>query len=127
MVNRRLLLIIGFIPLCLCLLAAGAVVVLYQFSSEPPGEGLQAQRGYDACEPVIAALEQYYADHEDYRAALDELSPAYLEEIPQEANGFPIEYERTAESYTLEFSYLGPGMNRCTYTPEAGWDCYAVN
>jgi len=79
-VNRRLLLIIGFIPLCLCLLAAGAVVVLYQFSSEPPGEGVQAQRGYDACEPVIAALEQYYADHEDYPAALDELSPAYLEE-----------------------------------------------
>lgn len=124
MVNRRLLVIIGFIPLCLCLLAAGAVFVLYQFSGEPPGEGVQARRGYEACEPVIAALEQYHDDHGGYPETLDALSPAYLEEIPQEANGFPIEYERTAGSYTLEFSYLGPGMNHCTYTPEAGWDCY---
>jgi hypothetical protein len=32
-------------------------------------------------------------------------------------NGYLITYRAAAGSYTLEFSYTGPGMNYCVYTP----------
>jgi hypothetical protein len=96
----------------------------YQTANEPPGVGVKAERGYRACEPVIAALTRYYEDHGSYPEKLEALLPDYLGEAPLTVNDMPILYRLTEQSYTLEFSFVGPGMNHCSYTPEAKWDCY---
>jgi hypothetical protein len=91
---------------------------------QPPGEGPKAEAGYAACEPVIQALAAYHADHHVYPESLAALSPDYLETVPDEVNELAIVYQQEEEAYSLRFSYTGPGMNHCTYTPDAGWDCY---
>jgi hypothetical protein len=96
----------------------------YQTANEPPGVGVKADRGYRACKPVISALSRYYDDHGGYPESLEALVPAYLAEVPLNVNEMPVLYGLTEQSYTLEFSYVGPGMNHCSYTPEAEWDCY---
>jgi hypothetical protein len=37
--------------------------------------------------------------------------------------GYPLTYRRVSDSYELSFSYVGPGMNTCTYSPAVGWKC----
>ncbi len=91
---------------------------------EKPGEGDKAERGYQVCQPIIDALASYHADTGAYPENLDALKPDYLTEIPQEVNGIPIRYKKTSSSYWLRFSYEGPGMNDCEYTPETGWVCH---
>ncbi len=125
--NRRLLLFIALgIVACVALLAALGVggLLLFRQANEPPGEGAKAERGYAASAPVIAALEAYHAQHSEYPAALTDLVPDFLPAAPGPVNDYPLEYRLTDTSYSLEFSYTGPGMNHCAYTPEAGWDCY---
>lgn len=89
----------------------------------PPGEGSKAERGYAAAAPVIEALEAYHTAQQTYPATLDELAPDYLAAIPQPEAMPPLTYELTEQSYQLAFEYVGPGMNRCVYTPEEEWDC----
>ncbi len=91
---------------------------------DPPGEGPKAEAGYAACEPVIQALAAYQAEKGVYPQDLAALSPEYLTALPEEVNDMAIVYTPEAGSYALRFSYTGPGMNHCTYTPEEGWDCY---
>lgn len=88
---------------------------------ERPGEGAQAA----ACTPVIGALGQFEAQNGRYPAALADLVPAYLNEVPGDVNGYPLDYRATGvgEAYELVFSYSGPGMNRCRYRPDTGWAC----
>ena len=31
--------------------------------------------------------------------------------------------ENFKTSYSLRFTYTGPGVNNCTYTPEKKWNC----
>jgi hypothetical protein len=90
----------------------------------PPGEGEKAEAGFRVCQPVIEALAAYEADLGIYPDSLDALSPDYLEDIPETVNDLPINYQQEGASYTLSFSYEGPGMNRCSYTPEENWDCF---
>lgn len=101
--------------LCLGFMLAGC---------EKPGEGERAERGYQVCQPIIDALTSYHADSGAYPENLNALMPDYLTDIPQEVNGYPIEYTKTTTSYRLRFSYERPGMNHCDYTPETGWACY---
>jgi hypothetical protein len=89
----------------------------------PPGEGAAAERGYAAAAPVIAALEVYHAERQAYPKTLEELVPGYLPAIPQPAEMPPLRYESTGPSYELMFEYVGPGMNRCRYSPESEWQC----
>ena len=89
-----------------------------------PGEGEKAEAGYATCAPVLEALENFHADAGSYPAALEELVPRYLTELPGEVNGYPLEYRRAQESFSLEFRYEGPGMNVCAFTPEAQWRCH---
>ena len=42
---------------------------------------------------------------------------------PGAVNGYPLEYRAQAGSYRLYFSYSGPGMHHCRYTPETKWHC----
>ena len=126
MKSRRIWLPAGLAVAALaCLLACGlgAFWAYRALIGEPPGQGLRAQRGYQATAPIIAALEKYHQAHGQYPATLDALMPDDLAAVPASVNGFPITYRAAAGSYTLEFSYTGPGMNHCTYTPAALWKC----
>lgn len=107
---------------------AGLIVAVFCACSpfatdEPPGVGEKAEKGYAACAPVIAALENYKESNGAYPNSLAELVPDYISAVPTEVNDIPITYEKVDESYTLSFGYTGPGMNRCTYSPEENWHC----
>lgn len=93
---------------------------------EKPGEGKRAEAGFAACEPLIAALEEYHDDYGAYPEALADLEPDYLADVPEEVNGYPIEYDRQPEAgtYALTTRYERPGMNICIYTSEGGWNCH---
>jgi hypothetical protein len=91
---------------------------------EPPGEGKKAEEGYQLGATIIEALEAYHADLGEYPESLDALVPDYLDAVPSGTQIQEFRYMRTDASYLLSFSYTGPGMNNCDYTPEAGeWDC----
>lgn len=99
--------------------AAGACVNFF----EKPGEGEKAQQGYQACAPLIAALEQYRQQKNEYPNTLTQLVPAWLPALDPAVDTLGIRYARAGASYSLQFSYTGPGMNRCSYTPETNWSC----
>ena len=109
---------------CLVACGLGGLWAYQTFVGEPPGQGARAQRGYQAAAPIIAALERYHQAHGQYPATLDALVPAELPAVPAEVNSYPITYHAADDGYTLEFSYTGPGMNHCTYTPATQWKCY---
>jgi hypothetical protein len=90
---------------------------------EAPGVGAKAEQGYQACAPLIEALAQYHLQKNEYPAALAELVPAVLAALPPEVKSMEITYAREGASYTLKFSYTGPGINHCSYTPADGWKC----
>jgi hypothetical protein len=94
-------------------------------TEEPPGTGIKANQGYAACNYIIAVLEDYKSAKGTYPASLEDLVPGYASSIPTEVNGQPIVYSKSDEDYTLSFSYIGPGMNYCTYSTEDGrkWRC----
>ena len=92
-------------------------------TDEPPGVGERADKGYAASEPVIAALEQYRADHGAYPEKLMELVPDYLTEVWTAGDELDYSYSSTGDDYSFSFHYLGPGMNTCTYKPGQEWDC----
>lgn len=92
-------------------------------TDEPPGQGEKAERGYQACAPVIEALERYEQANGAYPDDLAELVPDYLPAVPQEVNDEPIVYEKTDDGYTLSFTYTGPGLNICIHSPAGGWRC----
>lgn len=79
--------------------------------------------------PVVAALEAYRQHTTEYPEDLSVLVPQFLDAAalrlpPDEQESYPLEYARTKASYELSFRYVGPGMNRCTYTPDAAsWRC----
>ena len=94
-------------------------------TDEPPGVGEKAERGYAACKPIIDALEIYKEANGGYPTELEELVPRNITAVPNKVNGEDIWYEKTEAGYRLNFTYIGPGMNICTYSPEAGreWKC----
>lgn len=92
-------------------------------TEEPPGAGETAERGYALSAPVIAALSQFHDDKGFYPDALTELVPDYIATVPTKNDELDFSYTKTETSYKFSFHYIGPGMNTCTYTPEAQWDC----
>ena len=94
-------------------------------NDEPPGVGEKAERGYAACTPIIEALNTYKKAHGSYPTDLEELVPDTIASVPGEFKDGEIWYEKTEAGYILNFTYFGPGMNICKYSPEAGeeWKC----
>ena len=94
-----------------------------------PGKGEKAEAGYSRARPVIAALQKYHDRRNEYPAGLRDLVPDDLAEsawkTPEgKSVGEFFEYRKSGASYRLLFSYTGPGMNKCAYTPEAAkWSC----
>lgn len=113
------------IPCILLLLSILLLSACAGQTEEPPGIGEKAERGYAACNFIIEVLEYYKRDTGTYPASLVELVPDYSPSIPTEVNGQPIMYHKTDEGYSLSFSYIGPGMNSCTYSTDDGrqWRC----
>ena len=109
---------------CLAVCSVGAFALYRASAGDPPGQGARAEAGYAAAAPVIAALDKYHQAHGSYPATLAALAPDELSALPGEVNGYPLGYQAKAGSYSLDFSYAGPGMNHCTYTPETQWKCY---
>ena len=87
-----------------------------------PGEGAAAEQGYRRSEPIVAALDRYRRDHGTYPNALTELNVP-PDQLRPPVDAHPWEYHRVGNSYVLTFQYAGPGMNRCKYSPETGWNC----
>ena len=109
---------------CAAVCAVGAFAAYRAVAGDAPGQGPRAEAGYAAARPVIAALEAYHQAHGSYPATLAKLVPEQLSALPGEVNGYPLGYQASGASYVLDFSYTGPGMNHCTYTPETNWKCY---
>ncbi len=122
---RRVLKVFGIL-IGLAIITALALVgfmLLSNLNAPPPGVGPKADQGYQACAPIIAALEQHHAQVGTYPATLAALVPTYLPKFEYTVGEVSIDYRPIEPSYQLIFHYTGPGMNTCTYTPETGWKC----
>lgn len=86
---------------------------------EDPGVGATAEEYYAKAEPIIAALEKYRSRQGAYPANLGELVPEFLPYVEWNKQ----DYAAVDQSYRLFFSYEGPGINSCIYSPEEGWRC----
>lgn len=122
--RRRLPLLLAFGLLAAIAVCAGVGYAVWAtLIGPPPGVGPKAEEGYQACAPIIDALARYQAQHAAYPETLDALVPAFLAAVPAADGRVEFAYRLAGTSYELEFRYVGPGMNICTYTPETGWDC----
>ena len=117
---------IHFLLLTCSLLLSSVLCIPHTTLGGDPGEGEGAKRGYDACAPIIEALDEYYSLHGEYPESLSDLVPAHIDQFPLEVNGDPIIYHKEGDVFTLSFSYSGPGNNICIYSPEDGWYCSGV-
>ncbi len=108
------------------LLLAGVILTLASCLGPAPGKGPRAEAGFQGASPIIAALAAFHRDHGRYPSSLSELVPRYVHDpvvldlrhgrerlYPDAGRGFG--YRRDGDSYTLDFAYSGPGMNRCWY------------
>jgi hypothetical protein len=93
-----------------------------------PGKGAQADAGYLAAAPIIAALDTFRHEHGHYPASLRELVPHYvavaaaLQLRGGHVEGF--EYHRKGDAYTLGFTYYTAAVNQCSYDSKTKkWDC----
>lgn len=122
--QRRRILLVLLLALIACL-AMGALAWTWLWNNllVPPGQGSRAERGFQAAEPILQAIDRYHADTGEYPESLEALAPQYLPETPTGPEGIDFIYRKTGTSFSLEFSYVGPGMNRCAFTPETDWDC----
>jgi len=122
---RRVLKIFGIL-FGLAIIAALAFIgfmLLSNLNAPPPGVGPKADQGYQACAPIITALEQHHAQTGSYPESLEELVPNLLSKIDYTVGEVKLDYRPIEPSYQLEFSYASPGMNVCRYMPDIGWKC----
>jgi hypothetical protein len=97
---------------------------------EHPGEGAKAERGYARGKIVIAAIDSFQRARGDWPDSLPELLPDFADSsalvvpsAPQER--YPFEFGHEGDGYRLTFTYVGPGMNHCTYASDTkNWDCH---
>jgi hypothetical protein len=117
---RILILAAVVVSLAAC---SGAPQIRIGPTDEPPGVGEKAERGYAASEPVIAALEAFRTDHGAYPELMVYLVPNYLPVLWTGGEDLDYSYSTSDSSFTFSFHYIGPGMNTCTYKPDANWRC----
>jgi len=75
---------------------------------------------------VLASIERYREQHGEYPEALADLSPGFIDTIPDpgnEAGPTFAEYRRVGDDFEFTFSYFGPGINWCVYSVENEWRC----
>lgn len=96
------------------------------FFSCAPYKCREAQEGRLLYAPVVAALENFREQNGTYPGSLSDLVPAFIDAIPvshSEDGPTQLEYSLSPTAYVLSFSYSGPGINYCTYTPADNWSC----
>ena len=97
--------------------------VVYEMTHPPPGVGRSAEQGYRNSQNTIEGLRRYSAREGRYPATLEELIVSGdLDELPMQPHSAkPMEYSLISWTapyqsiYTLEFKYIGPGINECSY------------
>jgi len=126
-----------------------AVSRLVAYLDTSPGYGKRAEQGYALSEPIIEALERYHQTLGSYPETFGHLIPEYITEESLNGEKGHIDYwfenqgggtfsiiglisedvrieywlQEEAGKYVLRFSYAGPGMNWCEYSPGLDWDC----
>ncbi|HLT47447.1 MAG TPA: hypothetical protein VK002_09490 [Rubricoccaceae bacterium] len=90
----------------------------------------QAQDGRARLQPVVEAVVAYRTAEGAYPDSVAALIPAYLPALPARPAWVSPEraawwsYARTADGFTVEFTYYGPGSNWCRWASDAGaWRC----
>jgi hypothetical protein len=89
-----------------------------------PAECAAAKEGFARYEPILKALESYKLANGEYPAKLEDLNsgkPSVTAKVVQDN----LTYVKAENGlYKLEFTYYGPGVNRCSRTPESiEWKC----
>lgn len=81
---------------------------IYIYNTQPlPGNGPQAERGFETANKIIDGLERYKTDRTAYPRTLGELVPQYYERNPQQdvQAGIKFTYFPIKETYELKFIY----------------------
>ncbi len=106
---------------------AHAGLLLLLAGCPAPGEGRKAEQARAALDPVLGALRNFHRAEHRYPAALEELVPRFLVQLPPSESEQSIHYGYhpvAPDDFQLEFRYGGPGMNVCDATAEKTWSCY---
>jgi hypothetical protein len=130
--GRRLRLLLGGIGYAtagaVCLVATVMTVCWYPGG---PGSGARPRIAKRRASTVAEAITQFQIQRGRLPDSLAELGPAFIPDtiLPefQRWVGYPLEYKPDAGrvTYTLRFSYVGPGMNVCEWPPTGpGWHCF---
>jgi len=108
---------------------AGVIIffaVNFVFAPEP-GKGEKAEKGYALCEQIIGELEGFREAQRKYPDSLG----VVLSHLPDQRRMVAKEYQVTyrpsdsARSFSLTFTYTGPGVNHCTYSSATKkWECH---
>ena len=87
--------------------------------------GIKESNGQHTCKPIIEALENYKKNLGKYPKELSELTPKYLDKIPEQVTEHRLNYSWREDSYSLTFNYSGGGVGvgRCSYSPGTEWHC----
>ena len=123
MISRKAFLLTWLLPAVFLLSGARC--------GEKPGEGALAKKGYENAAPIIAALNQYHGDKNDYPHLLKELVPDYLKELPRVEGdqNYKYYYREDKKKYELEFDYDAPALGICEcryYSDTKEWSCVCL-
>lgn len=87
----------------------------------------QEKIGYEICAPIIQAVSKYKSEEKIYPDSLSLLIPNYLDSIPSQINGYPLDYQLSEEyGYVIRYTYCKRELNRCLYSPKTYWCCERV-
>jgi len=111
---------------------ASAIAAVLLLGCENPGEGRRFESAIMEAEPVLAAIQKHHATTGKYPDSLSKISPELLNRnlLRKHSTGKSISfyYELKSEKeFIFEFTYNGPGRNRCSYIPKTNppkWDCW---
>lgn len=114
---------------CLVLVVYGGVAFVFGVctGAEFPESG-KARLARALGEPVVNALGAHHEASGSYPGTLAELVPQYLTgsalRAPENSPlGHPFRYDVDSGRYELSVSYVGPGMNTCSFRPDTKWRC----
>lgn len=113
------------VALAVSLLLTSCCSVLTQSFCCAPAECSAAKEGFARYEPILEALESYRRTHGEYPFNWEDLASEYPSVAMNVGKNDRLTYVREGNGmYNLEFTYYGPGVNRCWRSSESvEWKC----